>query len=222
MEEIELVNIALFPIPKLVAFPHSVVPLHVFEPRYRKMIEDCLEQNLRIGVSHINKTLKVVEKKPSLEEALRSNQSTYEAQEIFSAGFCELKETTPDGRLLVDIKMKGRFQRRERIQEVPYQVYQCVPYNDLRDPAPSSETLRDQIDHFLLDLAKSQSDKSLQEFVLSTAWMGLSLQEYSFCLFELLQFDPDLAQEILECRSVEERLSLASKILNLSSKPSPS
>jgi Lon protease-like protein len=32
----------LFPLPKVVLFPHAVIPLHIFEPRYRQMTEDAL------------------------------------------------------------------------------------------------------------------------------------------------------------------------------------
>jgi Lon protease-like protein len=32
----------LFPLPDLVLFPHVVQPLHVFEPRYRRLTEDAL------------------------------------------------------------------------------------------------------------------------------------------------------------------------------------
>lgn len=32
----------LFPLPNLVMFPHVVLPLHIFEPRYRQMTEDAL------------------------------------------------------------------------------------------------------------------------------------------------------------------------------------
>jgi Lon protease-like protein len=32
----------LFPLPRVVLFPHSVVPLHIFEPRYRQMTQDAL------------------------------------------------------------------------------------------------------------------------------------------------------------------------------------
>jgi Lon protease-like protein len=32
----------LFPLPNLVLFPHVMQPLHVFEPRYREMLEDAL------------------------------------------------------------------------------------------------------------------------------------------------------------------------------------
>jgi Lon protease-like protein len=32
----------IFPLPNVVFFPHTFLPLHVFEPRYRRMVEDAL------------------------------------------------------------------------------------------------------------------------------------------------------------------------------------
>ena len=34
--------VRLFPLPNLVLFPHVLQPLHIFEPRYREMLEDAL------------------------------------------------------------------------------------------------------------------------------------------------------------------------------------
>src|SRR5438445_13035426 len=39
----------LFPL-NVVLFPHMPLPLHVFEPRYRQMIGDCLEEGHSFGV----------------------------------------------------------------------------------------------------------------------------------------------------------------------------
>jgi Lon protease-like protein len=33
----------LFPLPNLVLFPHVMQPLHIFEPRYRELLEDALD-----------------------------------------------------------------------------------------------------------------------------------------------------------------------------------
>lgn len=38
-------TVRLFPVPNLVMFPHVVQPLHVFEERYREMMDDCLEDD---------------------------------------------------------------------------------------------------------------------------------------------------------------------------------
>lgn len=35
----------VFPLPNLILYPGSLVPLHFFEPRYRKMLEDMLAEN---------------------------------------------------------------------------------------------------------------------------------------------------------------------------------
>ena len=54
----ETIEVALFQIPSLVAFPGTLVPLHVFEPRYRQMIRDCVRDERMIGVCHTRKTIR--------------------------------------------------------------------------------------------------------------------------------------------------------------------
>src|SRR5438034_9441063 len=39
----------LFPL-NVVLFPHMPLPLHIFEPRYRQMIADCLEEGHSFGL----------------------------------------------------------------------------------------------------------------------------------------------------------------------------
>ena len=41
----------LFPLPDLVMFPHVVQPLHVFEPRYRELVEDALAGDKLIAMA---------------------------------------------------------------------------------------------------------------------------------------------------------------------------
>src|SRR5687768_1924504 len=40
----------LFPLPNVVFFPHTRLPLHVFEPRYRQMLHDVLESDQKFGL----------------------------------------------------------------------------------------------------------------------------------------------------------------------------
>lgn len=40
----ELAEIPVFPLPHVVLFPESRLPLHIFEPRYRQMLAACLER----------------------------------------------------------------------------------------------------------------------------------------------------------------------------------
>lgn len=41
----------LFPLPNLVMFPHVLQPLHIFEPRYREMLEDAMADDRLIAMS---------------------------------------------------------------------------------------------------------------------------------------------------------------------------
>ena len=41
----------LFPLPNLVMFPHVLQPLHVFEPRYREMVEEALADDRLIAMA---------------------------------------------------------------------------------------------------------------------------------------------------------------------------
>lgn len=53
----------LFPLPDAVLLPHAILPLHIFEHRYRQMVDDCLDQHGQIamatyvGRNHQNDTL---------------------------------------------------------------------------------------------------------------------------------------------------------------------
>ncbi len=44
-------QVRLFPLPNLVVFPHVMQPLHVFEPRYRAMVEEALAGDGLIGMA---------------------------------------------------------------------------------------------------------------------------------------------------------------------------
>jgi Lon protease-like protein len=46
-------SIPVFPLPHVVLFPHAILPLHVFEPRYRRMLSDCLATHGAMVVAQI-------------------------------------------------------------------------------------------------------------------------------------------------------------------------
>ena len=50
MTDSELHRLAIFPLHGVSLFPNTMVPLHVFEPRYRQLVEDCLEQDRPLAV----------------------------------------------------------------------------------------------------------------------------------------------------------------------------
>src|SRR5688500_13769899 len=43
-------TIPLFPLPSVVLFPNVFLPLHIFEPRYRRMIGDALKGDRIVGM----------------------------------------------------------------------------------------------------------------------------------------------------------------------------
>lgn len=215
MSSPELTEIALFPIPNMVTFPKAIVPLHVFEPRYRKLIQDCLQEKRRIGVCHILKVLHRGEKHDKLEDKLKSNQDTYEPQPIFSAGFAELKETTEDGRFMINVHMDGRFELVEKLQEVPYQIYRCREYGDEEFDSARALEKREQLDRFLLKFADKNGSGEIQKMVDDSSWKEMPIDEYSLHLFNMLHFDAEISQTILEMKSSAERLEFACRILNI-------
>ena len=44
-------ELPIFPLP-LVLFPGASQPLHIFEPRYRQLLSDCLEGDRRFGIAY--------------------------------------------------------------------------------------------------------------------------------------------------------------------------
>jgi Lon protease-like protein len=43
-------RLPLFPLPGVVFLPNTVVPLHIFEARYRELVRDCLEGDRLLGI----------------------------------------------------------------------------------------------------------------------------------------------------------------------------
>ena len=43
----------LFPLPDLVLFPHVMQPLHIFEPRYREMVQEALATDRLIAIARL-------------------------------------------------------------------------------------------------------------------------------------------------------------------------
>lgn len=206
-------EIFLFPIPGSVSFPGTTVPLHVFEPRYRALVKEAIRLNKRIGVCHTDGVISPAKPHETLAETLNSNQATYEPCDVFSAGFATITDVTPDGRLLVEIRMDDRFCIEEEIQTLPYRVVKCRRYLD--GPAESDEraeqtrNLRRQINDHVLGMAMDLKDELRSEID-----KELSDEAYSFQIFQTIRFDADLMQECLEMQTPADRLRLLYEVLN--------
>ena len=207
-------QVALFPIPNVVSFPGTTMPLHVFEPRYRTMISDCIENERMIAVSHTTREIRAAKSNQTVQDALKTNQATYESEPVFSAGYCEVVETTSDGRIYINIHMKARLKMVSEVQTLPYRIVNCTEVIDEPEPAERSRMLQRDITAKLLTIIGRQNPAQLTSFD-SEKWLNLDPASYSFQVFQMLRFGPDTMQEILACTSAEKRLSIIDEILTM-------
>lgn len=123
----------LFPLPELVMFPHAILPLHIFEPRYRRMTEDALAGDRLITMVQIR-------------GGCEADQPLDPPIERFGCiGKILECERLPDGRfnfLLVGCK-RARIVR-ELPGPEPYRVAELELVED-RDPAAARAGLREEL-----------------------------------------------------------------------------
>lgn len=79
----------LFPLPGLVLMPHGIVPLHIFEPRYRQLVGDVLDGERQFAVAMYEHEDDVAKRDPGSRPPLRP---------VVCIGQILHAEQTPDGR----------------------------------------------------------------------------------------------------------------------------
>lgn len=90
--------VPMFPLPNLFLFPGTFMPLHIFEPRYRQMVEDCLDGPGRIVVASV------------LEEAKDSLNGSPPVYEVGGLGEIARHERLDDGRFMIWLAGLARVQ----------------------------------------------------------------------------------------------------------------
>jgi Lon protease-like protein len=214
-----MIEVALFPIPDVVAFPGTTMPLHVFEPRYRQMVQDCESSGRMIAVTDVLRAIHQPKTPPkqqqTLEQTLSSNQTTYKPRDVFSAGRCELIETLADGRVLINIHMSQRLRMLDEVQSLPYRIVACETIDDELSSSTDAQDgqLQASIHARLLELIGSQDAARAAELDLES-WIAMSPADYSFKLFQVLRFDSSLMQQVLESQSASERLQIIWQLLS--------
>jgi uncharacterized protein len=100
--------IAIFPLPNVIFFPQTLLPLHIFEPRYRQMVQDTIATKQLIGMFLLE---------DGWQENYYGNPSIHS---VGCAGEMIHVETLPDGKF--DIVLRGLYRVRpiEVVQEFPY------------------------------------------------------------------------------------------------------
>ena len=90
-------TIPLFPLPNVVLFPNVLMPLHIFEPRYRSMVSDALEGNRVIGMALL---------KPGYERDYEGRPPIYP---IGCAGVITYSQKLADGRYEIVVRGLEKF-----------------------------------------------------------------------------------------------------------------
>src|SRR5215210_5644270 len=121
----------LFPLPNIVFFPHTRLPLHVFEPRYRQMVLDALESDERFGVVLL---------RPGWESEYFGTPAVYECGTI---GTIEHAVPLDDGRYNIVVRGDVRFRIVDEVPGNPYRTARVVSDPDLVRGVEESYALRE-------------------------------------------------------------------------------
>lgn len=107
--------IPVFPLPGVYLFPSQLLPLHVFEPRYRQMIEDMLDGPGLLVVA----------------SPLASDEVPPPLPRVAGLGEIVRHERQPDGRFLVQVLGRARVQLTEVPSDRLYRRVICAPFAEI-------------------------------------------------------------------------------------------
>ncbi|TGK02429.1 ATP-dependent Lon protease [Leptospira selangorensis] len=88
-------TIPIFPLPEVILFPGTFLPLHIFEPRYRMMLDYCSESGEEMAIAPIK-----------MEPGNLKNPQP-EIETVFGWGVIVRKDPLPDGRSNILLEGKG-------------------------------------------------------------------------------------------------------------------
>jgi Lon protease-like protein len=141
-DDLDLRNFAnrsrLFPLAGVVLFPHSVLPLHIFEPRYRQMTEDALAGD---------KLVTIVQLKSS-SSPMMAGIGEPQVEEVACLGRIIQHERLPDGRFNFLLLGRKRVRLKHEISEKSksYRIAEVEILEDVYDDRDESlESCRDEL-----------------------------------------------------------------------------
>jgi Lon protease-like protein len=171
----------LFPLG-MVAVPHEIVPLHIFEDRYKAMIAEVMADGREFGIVW------------AAEDGLKANGCAMEVTEVL--------ERHEDGR--IDILTRGTRPFRIVAEHFDH-VYPAgeIEFLDDKEEPPDVETAADAHAAYG-DLVEEATDKVLEPEVLQP------LTAYEMAA--TVDFGPDAKQGLLDLRSENARLRLLTRL----------
>jgi Lon protease-like protein len=180
--------IPLFPLG-VVLLPQMELPLHIFEERYKVMINECLKQNRVFGVVY------------------------YDGTNIRSIG-CTAKilgvvKQYEDGRMDIVTRGKTRFSIKDMDQSRIYLQAKVLFFEDEHETASDDDTtLTGKVIHLLKDLDRISEIRRDYK-----ALAGLDFKRLSFLVPSTEGFTPEERQQFLEITSARQRLTNCTTIL---------
>jgi Lon protease-like protein len=174
----------LFPL-ELVLFPETPLPLHIFEPRYKELISECLQQKQPFGIIRV----------------LPGEKVNRLAEFGCTAEIIDVLRTYPDGRM--DILTAGR--RRFELMEINEDRDFIRGQVDFFADDPENTITSNE-----LSLIRSRALELHSNLLLLTGADDTVLDKesdlLSFQLASSLPVDLDFKQSLLEMRSETERM----------------
>jgi Lon protease-like protein len=168
----------LFPLG-LVLLPSEVVPLHIFEERYKLMIGQCLESDGEFGIVWLS------------DDGLREVGCTARVTQVIA----ELE----DGRLNILVAGGRPFRLLRRIDDMPFPAGEVEMLDDSDGDADEDVELAAEARSRYADLVEQVTDERPSADDLE------DLDAYGMAA--TIEFDPPPKQELLELRSERERLA---------------
>lgn len=188
--------IPLFPLPDVVLFPRMSMPLHIFEPRYRRMVADVLEGHRTIGMTLL---------RPGWEGDYQGRPPVYATG---CAGIVDECQRLEGGRYNLVLKGVARFRVLEEKSDadgLPYRLAAVEYRGDAMGEPSSLESSRDRLLKALANLAEGAA------VFLSRPELSHELFANAVCQYMDLQ--PVEKQSLLDCESIATRYARLLEIL---------
>jgi Lon protease-like protein len=198
--------IPLFPLPDTVLLPHAILPLHIFEPRYRQMAADCLSGT---------RTLGMVTVQPDHALEMAGDPPVFP---VGCAGEVVASRRLPDGRYNLVLHGTHRFVLERELERPPERLYRVALVRRLEDSSPPEDARRvAQVRARVVELVgelvrRSNPDQS--EPPDSELLSELDDATFANALSNALAFATSEKQGLLEAPSVRERLERLAGLLS--------
>ncbi len=186
--------IPLFPLGEVVHFPKVALPLHIFEPRYRKMVKDALQGDRIIGMTLLQ---------AGYERAYNGRPPIFS---LGCAGRITESAMLPDGRYNIMLRGLARFHVRE---ERPGEPYRFAIVDELSDQLGDASTLEGARERILSAVSAGSPGPTLL-----VVQPEVSDELFINTLCQMLPFDVVEKLALLECDTLSERCQRLLELLD--------